>query len=72
MKFTDKVCGGVSRVWVRMKVNMPPHRYTYERRRTMLGTVSILGNPVSLLWVLIALVVSLGAYWLYKAISQLW
>lgn len=38
----------------------------------MLGTVSLFGNPVSLLALLIGLVVILGAYWLYQAISQLW
>lgn len=32
----------------------------------------VLGNPVSLLGVLIGGVVILGAYWLYQAVSQLW
>lgn len=38
----------------------------------MLGYVSVLGNPVSLLWVLVGGVMIFGVYWLYKAISQIW
>ena len=38
----------------------------------MLGTVLVLGNPVSLLWVLVGGVMIFGVYWLYKAISQIW
>lgn len=38
----------------------------------MLIHVPGLENPVSLLPVLIGLVVILGAYWLYKAISCIW
>lgn len=37
----------------------------------MLGHVLLFGNPVSLLALLIGLVVSMGGYWLYKALSQL-
>ncbi len=36
----------------------------------MLGHVSVFGNPVSLLHLLIGAVVILGAYWLWLAIKE--
>lgn len=36
----------------------------------MLGHVSILGNPVSLLGLLIGAVMIFGAYWLWLAIKE--